>query len=130
MGPSRTDSSRYLCAAAYLDKPFRDQAIAQLLEGRHRAVAAMPGVDTASVLKHCLAARRRKTVRDLILTGLAVVGTFVILNAAEPTAAVPVALAAWLVVGWERWGTTYGIVAKRLSRKGFDPGSVESPERP
>lgn len=30
MDSSRTDSTRYLCAAAYLDKPFRDQAITHL----------------------------------------------------------------------------------------------------
>lgn len=130
MDPSRTDSTRYLCAAAYLDKPFRDQAIAELLEDRHRAVATMPGVGIATVLKHCLAARRRKTVRDLILTGLAVVGAFIALRAEEPTVVVPFVLAAWLVVSWERWATTYGIVAKRLSRRSFDPGSVEASGNP
>jgi len=130
MDSSRTDSTRYLCAAAYLDKAFRDQAITQLLEDRHSAVAATPGVNLATVLEHCLVARRRKTVRDLILSGLAVLGALTALGTEDLTAVVPFALAAWLVVIWERWATTDQSFAKRLSRSSFDPGSIGSPKRP
>ena len=127
MDPSRTDSTRRLCAAAYLDSTFRDHVITQLVEDRHSAIAATPGVDPQPVLKHCLIARRRKTIRDIVLSGLAILVLLFAVNAQDPTVALPFVVVAWIVVVVERWGTSYGIVARRLSRARFDPGAVATP---
>jgi hypothetical protein len=41
----QSESTRYLCAAAYLDRGFANQVITKVLEGEHRAVAPSYGVD-------------------------------------------------------------------------------------
>jgi hypothetical protein len=73
----KTETTRYLCAAAHLHGPFRDHVIDKLTKGRHQALAVSYGVDTATVLKHCLAARKRMRVRNLVI-GLAIFVSYLI----------------------------------------------------
>lgn len=59
-------ATRYLAAAAYTDKGFRDKAIA-IGEDEFRARAPELGIDADAVLQHCAAARRQMGWRNLAL---------------------------------------------------------------
>jgi len=61
-----TQATRYLAAAAYTDKVFRDRVI-EMREAEYQAVAPEPGVDADFIVKHCRIARRRKILRDAML---------------------------------------------------------------
>ncbi|RJL24758.1 hypothetical protein [Bailinhaonella thermotolerans] len=66
--PRLSNATRYLCAGAYLDTAFRDRAIQELVDDRHRAVVpSHGGVDVGVVARHCLNARGRLVVRDLLI---------------------------------------------------------------
>lgn len=63
------DSTRHLCAAAYLDPEFRDRVIDEFVTSDSRAVA--PGFagehDLEKVVLHCLRARRLVLLRDIVV---------------------------------------------------------------
>lgn len=63
-----TEVTRYLAAAAYRDRSFRNAVIGSTLENRYRAIGPCPGFDLATLLRHCLRARRREWYRDIALT--------------------------------------------------------------
>jgi hypothetical protein len=111
----RREATRYLCAAAYLDPSFRDSVLDELFNRNRRFVAPSPGVDVPTVVRHCLAARRRTRIRDAILTVIAVLclaGLF------------PLVVVAWLVVVGDTIITRYGIVSRHLRRQEFDPSEA------
>src|SRR5258708_7090464 len=58
-----TETTRYLCAAAHLDTSFRNYVIKHVVEEEFKAIGESFNVDAVSVAKHCLAARRRETLR-------------------------------------------------------------------
>ncbi|MEU4570370.1 hypothetical protein [Micromonospora sp. NPDC023956] len=70
-----SDATRYLCVAAHTDDGFADRVLAEVLDDDLRAVAPSVGFDLDPVVRHCLAARRRRLRRDaaLTVTGLAAV---------------------------------------------------------
>lgn len=53
-----SDATRYLAAAAYTDKVFRNKAI-EIEEAEFQARAPELGIDANVVLEHCYIARRR-----------------------------------------------------------------------
>jgi hypothetical protein len=73
----KTETTRYLCAAAHLDEQFRNSTIRKLMKGKHRAIAVSYGVDMATVLKHCLVARSRTRLRNFVLA-LAIILTYLL----------------------------------------------------
>jgi uncharacterized membrane protein len=64
-----SNATRYLCAAAYLDPGFANNAIEHLVAS-HRAVVPSRGIDLIPIMRHCLKARKAQLTRDTILTGL------------------------------------------------------------
>jgi hypothetical protein len=67
------NATRYLCAAAYLDRSFANRVIQELV-GSHRAVVPSRGIDLIPIVRHCLKARKMQLVRDVLLTILLVLG--------------------------------------------------------
>src|SRR3954451_3067581 len=59
--------TRYLAAAAYTDRIFRNQAI-EIAEERFKGRAPELGIDAGLVVKHCYIARRRTVWRDAALS--------------------------------------------------------------
>jgi hypothetical protein len=57
-----TETTRLLCAAAYTEGTFAQEVVEQIVEDDYRAVEMPPNVDPLPVIKHCLAAFRRKTL--------------------------------------------------------------------
>lgn len=62
---ARDDTTRYLCAAAHLDKEFANEAIREFLVEDTRPVPPSAGVDAAAVLGEAVAARTRRKLRDI-----------------------------------------------------------------
>jgi hypothetical protein len=68
-----SNTTRYLCAAAYLDNGFANRVIRELIASR-RAVAPSLGFDVGPVIRHCLRARRNLLTRDIVLAVLVIIG--------------------------------------------------------
>ncbi|MGH3875579.1 MAG: hypothetical protein ACRDSK_00930 [Actinophytocola sp.] len=66
----RDDTTRYLCAAAHLDKDFANDAIREFLVESTRPIPPSAGVDAAAVLGEAVAARTRRKLRDLAVIAL------------------------------------------------------------
>ncbi|WP_439379740.1 hypothetical protein [Amycolatopsis lexingtonensis] len=61
------DTTRYLCAASYLDPGYSTRAIKEFLVEPTRPVPASPGIDTGRVLTEAVRARARRKNYDAIL---------------------------------------------------------------
>jgi len=68
------NATRYLCAAAYLDKHFCDSVIREYVDDEHRAVVPSFGFDLEPVILHALRARRLRLFRDLAIAAVWVAG--------------------------------------------------------
>ncbi len=68
-----TKATRHLCAAAYLDDDFRNDALREVYYQSRRIVAPSYGFDAVPVLGHCLRARNGAIARDaaIVFTVLA-----------------------------------------------------------
>ena len=64
-----SNSTRYLCAAAYLNPEYANSVTSELLAS-HRAVAPSLGIDLIPIVRHCLSARKAQLLRDVLLTVL------------------------------------------------------------
>jgi hypothetical protein len=121
---ARSDSTRYLCAAAHFDGRFAGQAIDRLAGNPHQAVMPSLGVDTGTVLRHCFAARRRQIVRDVLITVIVLGILPIVLDFRSRVGlrdvAVLIVLAA-VVAFSERWISRYRVAARQLSGDTFDP---------
>ncbi len=71
-----SNATRYLCAAAYLNRDFANTAVRNLIASR-RAVAPSINFDVGPVLRHCLRARKDILIRDLLLVGIILLGLFI-----------------------------------------------------
>ena len=129
MPPQQSETTRYLCAAAYLDRSFADDVITKVLEEEHRAVAPSYGVDVVPVVRHCLTAERRRRLRDTALIGVVLVGGALLLQAGASPAGVVLRLLllAWAVVFVESAVNRYEVLAARLLRNRFDPAAPQAP---
>ncbi|WP_265582715.1 hypothetical protein [Streptomyces ferrugineus] len=120
------DITRYLCTAVHTDTKFARRAVEQIVEEPRRAVASSPGVDLGCVLRHALAARRRQVVRDVLLAVLLLI-VVIMLPMDFGTAVVLGWLVAWIIVAVESLSVHYGVVAKQLGRRNFDPARAPEP---
>ncbi|UBU14324.1 FHA domain-containing protein [Nonomuraea gerenzanensis] len=146
-----TNTTRYLCAACYLDESFAREVISHTLGHPYRAIAPSYGVELPAVARHALAAERHRTLRDvlLLLIAAAAVGTVVAaltgvlpeLDALEALddlddlsgpedlpglgvlALLPLSLA-WLVVAAHLFHTRVVVLGRRLSSGRFTAGAA------
>jgi hypothetical protein len=70
------NATRYLCAAAYLDRTFANDVIWELIASR-RTVVPSVNVDVGPVIRHCLKARRISLIRDVVLAVIVVLGLII-----------------------------------------------------
>lgn len=97
----RDDATRYLCAAAHIDRTFADLAIREFLTEPLRAIPPSPAVDAATVLREAGAARRRRLLRDWLLLGILLLLLVTRFGAALP----------WFLFG-------FGMAVARVARSG------------
>jgi hypothetical protein len=124
-----SEATRYLCAAAYLDRLFAGSVISRVLEEEHRAVVPSYGVDLVPVVLHCLAAQRRRLIRDVILAALLLVAWPVLSAASDAPvgAALRIVLLAWGIVFVSSCLNRYEVLAPRMMRGHFDPNLAPAP---
>lgn len=124
-----TETTRYLCAAVYLDDNFADKVVLRVLKEEHRAVAPSYGVDLVPVICHCLAARRRRLLRDAVLACvlLVVLPLLIIFGASPVGTAMRVLLLGWGVVFIASCLERYQVLAASLLRERFDPAAAPAP---
>src|SRR6266536_2583476 len=116
--PTTSAATRYLCVGAHVDPQFADRVIHDVLEERHRAVCPSRGIDLVPIVRHCLAARRRRLARDLAI--LAVLAASVVVS--------PVPTATLTLTAWSGWWLHR--LARQLSRRAFDPGRAPATASP
>lgn len=134
----RSNTTRYLCAAAQLDRTFRTQVLDDVLDEEYRVVSIPEDVDLSAVIKNCISAKNRKTIRDAGVFFFFVVG-FTSAYRYEitynyPTSALFISifssffsiwfLAAWAVVIFETWTTRYKVIARFLLKHNFNPEGI------
>jgi hypothetical protein len=120
-----------MCAAAYLDGNFAQHVVEEIVEESYRAVRPPEGVDIVPVVKHCVAARRQKAIRDLTLLVILVL-TFVLFVATRSLFKFFALgfLLAWATIAVDMWVATYTVVRKRLSATTFRPEDAPDPVDP
>ena len=118
-----TETTRYLCAAAHLKKDFRERVIKQVVEEEHRAIGEWTHVDVATVVKHCLVARRRETIRNIALLVLLLLFVLSMLNF-QLKFSLLCLLLVWIVVFTELWVSNYVVVARQLTRERYQPDAI------
>ncbi len=96
------DSTRYLVAAAHLDREYAEDAVREFLVEPTRQIPPSPGVDTATVLTEALAARTRRKYRDALLAVLGAVFVWCGLFTGLLTAWLAVAFVVYAVRLWRR----------------------------
>jgi hypothetical protein len=74
-GGPLSNSTRYLCAAAYLNPKYANLVISELVAS-HRGVAPSLGIDLIPIIRHCLNARKAQLLRDVLLTVLLIAGLY------------------------------------------------------
>jgi hypothetical protein len=118
-----SDLTRYLCAAAYLDRQYSSALIREISSEPHRAVAPAPGCDVPAVLRHAHAARSRWRSREALLALLLIIGVW--LSIAEGIVFLPLMIiAAWLMVLGFDLSARYGPRMQALREGGAGPGKA------
>jgi hypothetical protein len=76
--PHDEASTRYLCAGAHIDRTFAGDIVKGVIRQPHRAVGPANGIDVPLVLQHCIAAYRRRLLRDagLLTVGVALLAAY------------------------------------------------------
>ncbi len=95
-----SNATRYLSAAAYLERSFANRVIGELL-GSHRAVVRSLDFDLGPIIRHCLTARRFALGRDIFLTLLMLISLII---APASTILVLVFVFALAMIPGARWG--------------------------
>lgn len=122
MNHDNLDVTRYLSAAAYLDRKFSAAALEDLDRQEHRAVAPSFGVASDVVLRHCLTARRRRLMRDGLLVGALLVAlTSVFVRPLTVFTLVHLYLLAWGIILTAACVQRFDVVEAGLLEGRFDP---------
>ncbi|MGV9932607.1 zinc ribbon domain-containing protein [Streptomyces olivaceoviridis] len=121
------DVTRYLCAAAYLDRAYAELLIKQIAAEPHLGVGAAPACDVPVVLRHAYAANARRHQRDLLLTPLCVLAVLFFLWAHDAGVTTLVLFLAWITVLAFELSTRYGDHLQSLRPNRFDPAAAPPP---
>ncbi|HEX5924559.1 MAG TPA: hypothetical protein VFY45_12050 [Baekduia sp.] len=119
--PEWTETTRLMCAAAYLDSTFAQEVIEEIVEEPFRAVQVPAGVDLVPVVKHCLAAQRQKAVRDMVLLATFVVCVLLSVKSFSSMPLLVGFVLGWLTVAADLWVSTFSVATKQLSAAQFKP---------
>ncbi|USA00788.1 zinc ribbon domain-containing protein [Streptomyces lydicamycinicus] len=121
------DLTRYLCAAAYLDRAYAGSLIKQVAAEPHLGVAAAPACDIPVVLRHAYLANARRHSRDLVLAVLFLLAFFFSFVAAEAGITLLVLFLSWVTVFSFELSTKYGRHLQSLRPDRFDPAAAPPP---
>lgn len=113
-GREANEPSRLLSAAAHLDPAFAQRAVRDIMLERHRALAPSAGIALGAVLRHCVAARSRRQVRNVLLVLLTLPGLLALFND-DLWALLACTAISWGVVFAELWTARYRVAARHLA---------------
>ncbi|MFF4101994.1 zinc ribbon domain-containing protein [Streptomyces sp. NPDC001903] len=125
-GGSR-DVTRYLCAAAYLERSYAKSLVKDVAAEPHLGVAAAPACDVPVVLRHAYLANARRHSRDILLAFLLLFILIFHLWVAMPLIALSLLLLAWVTVFSFELSTKYGRSMQSLRPDSFDPAAAPEP---
>jgi hypothetical protein len=116
-----TQTTRFLCAGAYLDWQFADHVVSTLLQGDHSTPAPSHGVDVVPVVRHAVRARTWRLVRNLLVTlALVSLPISVLFGGASPIdGLIRTVLVVWGVVFGALCVVHYEILVPQLLRNRF-----------
>ena len=120
--PAQPEMTRYLCTAPHLDDRYARRVVDEVVMDPHRAVVPSLGIDMASVLAHCFAARRRQNIRDGLIAAILISALPVIFDYRRLTGLRIIVILfalAGLVAFAERWVSRY-LITRQLTRESFD----------
>jgi hypothetical protein len=135
-GWKESEATRYLCAEAHRNSKFREAVLMKFVRAKYLAIAPSYGLDTATVLKHCIEARRRVNVRSAFLVVPFLVLILVLLVGLGNLELLPVVLilgllaawvGAWVIVAWERYEAEK-LVRHNLLKGSYNPDCVPPPK--
>lgn len=121
------DLTRYLCAAAYLDREYARSLIKQVAAQPHLGVAAAPACDVPVVLRHAYLANARRHSRDLVLTVLFLLAFVFAFWVGHPGITLLVLFLSWVTVLSFELSTKYGRHLQSLRPDRFDPAAAPLP---
>lgn len=119
--PEWTETTRLMCAAAYLDSTFAQEVIEEIVDEPFRAVQVPAGVDLIPVVKHCLAAQRQKAVRDMVLLAIFVISVVLTVTSFSSVPLIVGFLLGWLTIAADLWMSTFSVATKQLGAAQFKP---------
>lgn len=125
-GGSR-DVTRYLCAAAYLDRDYAKSLVKGVAAEPHLGVAAAPACDVPVVLRHAYLANARRHARDILLAVLLLLVLVFQVWVAMPGISLLVLFLAWMTVFSFELATKYGRPMQSLSPDRFDAAAAPAP---
>lgn len=127
MSNKNTETTRYLCAAAYSNEAFCEQVIRQTIEQEYRAIAPCYGFDLPTVIKHCLIATKKRKKRNLIITSIFTL--WLILSLYETpwnlTLFFILLIVTWAIIFRERWMTRHTLVLEYFSENNYNPDFID-----
>ncbi|WP_435174993.1 zinc ribbon domain-containing protein [Actinacidiphila sp. bgisy145] len=124
------DITRYLCAAAYLDRAYAETLIGQVAAEPHLGVAPAPACDVPVVLRHAYLANARRHQRDLLLTALLALTLAGLLGILPPWTTPLALLGAWSTALTFEFSTRYGSHLQSLRPNRFHPAAAPEPPNP
>lgn len=121
------DLTRYLCAAAYLDRAYAGSLIKQVAAEPHLGVAAAPACDIPVVLRHAYLANARRHGRDLVLTVLLLLAFVFTFWVGDGGITLLALFLSWVTVLSFELSTKYGRHLQSLRPDRFDPAAAPPP---
>ena len=113
------EATRYLSAATQLDPAYARQVVRRIIGEPFRAVAPAAGADVVAVTRWALAALQRQARRDAVLAGLLLLGIIAVVVFWTWLVLASLAVAAILVVAYERWIRDEKVIAPHMLRGRF-----------
>lgn len=121
------DVTRYICAAAYLDRAYAKSLIKQVAAEPHLGVAAAPACDVPVALRHAYLANARRHGRDLVLTVLFLLFFVFFFWVGNAALTLLVLIASWVTLFSFELSTKYGRHLQSLRPDRFDPAAAPPP---
>ncbi|WP_433854740.1 zinc ribbon domain-containing protein [Streptomyces kronopolitis] len=121
------DVTRYICAAAYLDREYAKSLIKQVAAEPRLGVAPAPACDVPVALRHAYLANTRRHGRDLVLTVLLLLALVFTLWVGDGGLTLLVLFLAWVTLFSFELSTRYGRHLQSLRPDRFDPADAPAP---
>jgi hypothetical protein len=120
-----TETTRYFCAAAYLDSRFRNYVMEHIVHEEHRAIVISCDVDLVPVIRYCLAAKKRELLYNSVLSALLFAS--IIFCFVDPLSLLLFLLLAWMVAMIEVSSRYYGNTVSKLVKGKFHLNNLQHP---